>query len=85
MEPVGSFTQSQKPPTRPYLKPHESRPYLHPNSRRSILILSFHLRQRLPSGLFPSGLPTKTLYAPILSPILPHAPPLSFFLIWSTE
>ena len=28
----------------------------------SILILSFHLRLGLPSGLFPSGLPTKTLY-----------------------
>jgi hypothetical protein len=34
----------------------------HPTSWRSILILSSHLRLGLPSGLFPSGLPTRTLY-----------------------
>ena len=34
----------------------------HPTSWRSILILSTHLRLGLPSGLFPTGFPTKTLY-----------------------
>jgi len=38
--------------------------YPHPTSWRSILILSTHLRLGLPSGIFPSGLPTKTLYTP---------------------
>ena len=41
----------------------------HPTYWRSILILSTHLRLGLPSGLLPSGFPTKTLYTPISSPI----------------
>ena len=36
---------------------------------RSILLLSSHLSLGLPSGLFPSGFPSKTLYTPLLSPI----------------
>ena len=38
--------------------------YPHPTSWISVLILSIHLRLGLPSGLFPSGFPTKTLYTP---------------------
>ena len=56
-----------------YASPNQST-YPHPTSWISILILSNHLRLGLPSGLFPSGFPTKTLYAPLFSPIRATCP-----------
>ena len=53
--------------------------YPHPNSWRSILILSTHLCLGLPSGLFPSSFPTKTLYTPSSHPYAPHAQPITSF------
>jgi len=47
---------------------------LETTSWRSILILSSHFRLGLPSSLFPSCFPTKTLYAPLLSPIRATCP-----------
>ena len=48
--------------------------YPHPTFWRSILILSSHLGLGLPSGLFPSAFLTKTLYAPLSSPIRATCP-----------
>ena len=50
----------------PYPEPEQSSPCPHPISWRSVLILYFHLYLGISSGLFPLGLPTKTLYAPLL-------------------
>jgi hypothetical protein len=41
---------------------------------RSTLVLSFHLSLDLPSGLFPSGFPAKSLNTPLLSPIRTTCP-----------
>jgi len=48
----------------------------HPTSWRSILILSSNLRLGIPSGLFPSDFPTKTLHKLIVHTCcMQHPPP----------
>ena len=71
MEPKGSLPHSQKPTACSNTEPDWSSPclsILHPTFLRSILIFS-HLRLGLPSGHLPSDFPTKSLYAPLLSPV----------------
>jgi len=53
--------------------------YPHPTSWRSILILSTHLHLGLPSGVFPSGFPSKTLYGPPLLTHTCHMPRISLY------
>ena len=55
-----------------WARPIQSMPP-HPTSWRSILT-SPHLRLGLPTSLFPSGFPTKTLYTPLLFPIRATCP-----------
>ena len=64
MDLKGSLPHSQQLATCPYPEADWSSPCPHPISQRSTLILSSHLQLGLPSGLIPSGFPTKTLYAP---------------------
>ena len=65
MEPGDSLPHSQMPATSPYPEPARSSPCTH----IPFLEESSHLRLGLPSGLFPSGFPTKPLYTPLPSPI----------------
>jgi len=58
-------------------EPDKSCPFTHPIFPKFILILSFHL------SLFPSGFPTKTLYAPPLSTYVSHASFISFVMLIS--
>jgi len=57
----------------------------HPTSRRSILILSSHLRLGLPSGSFPQVSPPKPCMRLSSHPWALHAQPISFFSILSPE
>ena len=82
MEPEGSLPHPEVPATCPYPEPARSSPYPpHPTSWRSNIILSSHLHLGLPSGLFPSAFPTKTLYTPLFPPICSTCP--AHFIIFN--
>ena len=67
---------SQAPANFPYPEPEQSSscPPPHHTFWTPFLILSFHLRNGLPSGFLPSGIHTKTLYALVLSLIRATCP-----------
>jgi len=69
MELEGSLPRTQEPATCRYPLPNQSNPCPYPTSWRFILILSPDLSLGLLTGPSPSRFPTKTLYAPLLSPI----------------
>ena len=57
----------------------------HHTSWKYISILSSHLSLGFPNGLFPLGFPTKPCTHLPFPPYVLHAPPTSFFSIWSPE
>jgi hypothetical protein len=73
-EPSGSSPHSHQPATGPYPEPVESNPHPPDNLHKVHLIPPFDLRLCLPSGLFPLGFPTKTLYTFLSSPMRATGP-----------
>jgi hypothetical protein len=67
MEHEGWFGRSQAQDTWMYHEPNEPSQYSDPTHFRTTLILSSHTQLDIPGGVFPSGFPTKTLYAVLFS------------------
>jgi hypothetical protein len=76
MEPEGSLPCSKEPSTGSYPEPDQSS-HTTPTYLSKIHFIITYLRLGLPSGLFPSALPTKILYAFRFSPFVLHALPIT--------
>jgi hypothetical protein len=73
------------PPPVPILSQLHSVITAPPTSCISILILSSHLRQGLPNGLFPSGFSTNALYTPLSYPTRVTCPAHLILLDFTTR
>jgi hypothetical protein len=71
MESEGTLPSSDDTATSLGPEPDQSNPQPYATFWRYISILSTHLRHGLPREIFPSGFPTKTVYAVLLSPYVP--------------
>ena len=82
METEVSLPHSKEPASCSYPAPEQSSLFSYPISWRSLLILSPYLHLGLPGNLFPSGVPTKTLYTPLLSSLRATCPVHLILLDW---
>ena len=80
MEPEDSLPHSQVQANCPCPESHHPVHALMPYILKIHLNIILHLRLGLPTGLFPSGFPTKTLYTPVLYPIRATCPAQLFIL-----
>jgi hypothetical protein len=84
MGPEGSLPCSQEtpPPPNPILSQIDPAHTIPSYLSKMYIILSIRLRLVLPSGVFPSGFSTNTLYAFLFSPFVLHALPISSSLTY---
>lgn len=81
----GLFGRSQVQDTRLCHELDEPSQCSHPTYFRTTLILSSHIQLDIPGGVFPSGFPTKTLHAVLVSYICTTCSAQLTLLIWSPK
>ena len=85
MEPEDSSPHSQVPANCPYPEQHQSGPFPPTHILKIQLNIIHPSKSGGSSWSLSLGFPTKSLYAPRLSPYVLHAPPISYFSILSSQ
>jgi hypothetical protein len=85
MEPKGSLPHSQEPTKCHNPEQHQSSPCPQSHYLKIHFNITYNLNPLLPSGLFPSELSTKTLYAPLMTPIRVTCPTHIILLVLSAN